>query len=84
MTTQADRVPPPRPALQRVLAARRSPGWIRARIVFNAYRILLGVALLASLPWIGSLALLGFIPIAWAAVSYSWIYRVRHARTVRS
>jgi hypothetical protein len=57
---------------------------MRARIVFNAYRILLGVLLLASLPWTGPLALLGIIPIVWAAVSYSWIYRVQHARTVRN
>jgi hypothetical protein len=57
---------------------------MQARIVFNAYRILLGVLLLASLPWTGPLALLGIIPIVWAAVSYSWIYRVQHARTVRN
>lgn len=84
MTALTDTVPPPRRALHRVLARRRSPGWMQARIVFNAYRILLGVLLLASLPWTGPLALLGIIPIVWAAVSYSWIYRVQHARTVRN
>ena len=84
MTMQTRRVPPPRPALQRVLTAWRSPGWMRARKIFNAYRIVLGVLLLASVHWTGALALLGIIPIAWAAVSYSWIYRVEHGDTVRN
>lgn len=84
MTKQTDKVPLPRPVLERVLAGRRGSRWMQARIVFNAYRILLGVLLLASVPWTGAWALFGIIPITWAVVSYTWIYRVTHAPTVRS
>jgi hypothetical protein len=84
MTKLNDAVPPPRPVLHRFLAAYRGPAWMQARVVFNAYRILLGVLLLASVPWIGPLALIGIVPIAWAVVSYSWMYRVQHAPTARN
>jgi hypothetical protein len=60
------------------LASRRSPGWIQARIFFNVFRVILGVVLLASMPWSGRWALLGLIPLAWAAVAFPWLYRLQH------
>jgi hypothetical protein len=77
MSTQTTNPSPS--VLNRFLASRRSPGWMQARVAFNIWRILLGVFLLCSVPWTGSLALLGTIPLAWAAVSFGWMYRVRHS-----
>jgi hypothetical protein len=60
------------------LASRRSPAWIQARIFFNIFRVVIGVVILASMPWTGPLALLGLIPLAWAAVAFPWLYRLQH------
>jgi hypothetical protein len=60
----------------RYLASRRNPVWMRARIGFNLFRIVLGVVILSTAPVAGNWALLGFIPLAWAAVSFTWMYHV--------
>jgi len=54
----------------------RSPSWMKARIGFNIFRVILGVTLLVTL---GRYAWLGTIPLAWAAVSFSYDYHLRHS-----
>jgi hypothetical protein len=46
-----------------------SPRRMRVRKAANVWRILIGVAALASAHWSGAWALLGLAPIAWAATS---------------
>jgi hypothetical protein len=70
---------PPRSVLNRYLAARRKPAWMRARIGFNLFRVVLGVLILSTMPMAGRLALLGVIPLVWAAVSFAWIYHVQQS-----
>jgi hypothetical protein len=65
-------------AFTKFLYRPRKSGWMRARIAFNIYRAVLGVVVLATLPWVGPLALLGALPLTWAAVSSLWIYHVQH------
>ncbi len=66
-------------ALHKFLYRRRDPAWMRARIGFNIFRAVLGVVILAAVPFVGSIALLGALPLAWAAVSSCWIYHVQHS-----
>jgi hypothetical protein len=78
MNAPNDSFAPRQNALQKVVTGRRSPAWMRARVSFNIFRVFIGVLILATMPYSGSLALLGVIPLAWAAVSSVWIYRVQH------
>jgi|HubBroStandDraft_1064217.scaffolds.fasta_scaffold1982819_1 hypothetical protein len=54
----------------------RTPSWMKARIAFNIFRVILGVTLLLTL---GRYAWLGAIPLAWAAASFSYDYHLRHS-----
>jgi hypothetical protein len=65
-------------ALTRFLYRRRDPAWMQARIVFNVFRLVLGIVIISQVPRVGPLAWLGAIPLAWAAVSFCWIYYVLH------
>jgi hypothetical protein len=79
MNAQTDNASPSPSALGRYLAARRNPTWMRARVGFNIFRFVLGILILGTMPVAGPLALLGIIPIVWAAVSSWWIYRVHQS-----
>jgi hypothetical protein len=83
MNAQTGNVPP-RSVLNRYLATRRNPGWMRARVGFNLFRVVLGVLILSTMPMAGRLALLGVIPLVWAAVSFAWMYRVQQGSPASS
>jgi hypothetical protein len=81
MNPPTSNIPRSQSVLRRFLISYRNPAWMRARIAFNIFRVLLGVVLLASIPWLGPLAWLGTIPLAWAALSFWADHRVK--RSVR-
>jgi hypothetical protein len=74
MHAPTDHVTPSRPALMRFLVRpreyRRSRVWVRVRLACGAFNLLLGVLLLASGQWLGSLAWLGVLPLAGAALIF--------------
>jgi hypothetical protein len=56
--------------------------WVRVRFAAGTWNLGLGVLLLASGHWLGSLAWLGMLPLAGAALIFWTIYRLQH--TVQS
>ena len=81
MSAPADSSPPARPVLMRLLVRefeyRRPRLYVGVRIGCGIFNVVLGVALLASLPWAGPLALLGVLPLAGAALIFWTVYRLQ-------
>ena len=63
-----------RPVLMKLLVRsreyRRPQTWVRVRLACGIFNVALGVVLLASGPWLGSLAWLGALPLAGAALIF--------------
>jgi hypothetical protein len=80
MHAPTDRLTPSRPALMRFLVRpreyRHPRVWVRVRVACGAFNLLLGVLLLASGQWLGSLAWLGVLPLAGAALIFRTGYRL--------
>jgi hypothetical protein len=51
--------------------------WVRVRVACGIFNVALGVLLLASGPWLGSLAWLGLLPLAGAALIFWTAWRLR-------
>ena len=70
-----------RSALMRFLVRsweyRHPQAWVRARVACGVFNLVLGVLLLASGHWLGSLAWLGALPLAGAALIFWTAYRLR-------
>jgi signal transduction histidine kinase len=74
-------VAPSRPVLMRVLVRsweyRRPRLAVGVRIACGIFNVVLGVALLASIPWAGPLGWLGALPLAGAALIFWTVYRLQ-------
>ena len=86
MDAANDSPPSPQPVLQRVLIRsweyRRPRLAVGVRLASGIFNVALGVLLLALVPWLGPLALLGVLPLAGAALIF-WTVRRLH-KSVRS
>ncbi len=56
---------------------RRPHAWGRVRVACGVFNLVLGVVLLASGHWLGSLAWLGALPLAGAALIFWTAYRLQ-------
>jgi hypothetical protein len=78
MHAPTDSVPGSRPVLMRLLVRsweyRRPHLWVGVRFASGVFNVVLGVLLLASVPWLGPLALLAVLPLAGAALIF-WTAR---------
>jgi signal transduction histidine kinase len=89
MSAPADSSPASRSVLMRLLIRefeyRRPRRYAGLRIACGIFNVVIGVALLASVPWTGPLALLGALPLAGAALIFWTVYRLQRdsARRVR-
>jgi signal transduction histidine kinase len=63
--------------LVREFEYRRPRLYVGVRIGCGIFNVVLGVALLASAPWTGPLALLGVLPLAGAALIFWTVYRLQ-------
>jgi hypothetical protein len=81
MYATAGTIPPSRSVLERLLVRSweyRSPRrYAGVRIACGIFNVVLGVALLASVPWTGQLALLGVLPLAGAALIFWTVRRLQ-------
>jgi hypothetical protein len=81
MYTTASAIPPARSVLERLLIREfeyRRPGlYTRVRTACGIFNVAIGVALLASVHWTGSLALLGVVPLGGAALLFWTVSRLR-------
>src|SRR5579859_1421980 len=81
MSAPVDSSPPARPVLMRLLVReyeyRRPRLYAGVRIACGIFNVVLGVALLASVPWAGPLAWLGVLPLAGAALIFWTVYRLQ-------
>ncbi len=81
MYAQADGFPPSRSFLMRLLVRsweyRRPRLAIGVRIASGIFNVVLGVVLLASVPWTGPWGLLGALPLAGAALIFWTVYRLQ-------
>ena len=79
-------VPPPQPVLMRLVVRsweyRHPRAWMEVRLACGVFNLALGVLLLASGRWLGSLAWLGLIPLAGSALLFWTGSRLR--RTAQS
>jgi signal transduction histidine kinase len=87
MYAPADRVIPSRSVLMRFLVRsweyRRPRLWVGVRVACGIFNVALGVLLLALVPWIGPLALLGVLPLAGAALIFWTVYRLQQDSVLR-
>jgi hypothetical protein len=78
MHTPTDSAPASRPVLMQLLVRsweyRRPRLWVGVRLASGVFNTVLGVLLLASVPWLGPLAWLGLLPLAGAALVF-WTAR---------
>jgi hypothetical protein len=81
MYASTNHVLPPRSALMRLLVRpseyRRPRTWVRARLAFGAFNLVLGALLLGAAPWLGSLTWLAALPLTGAALILWTAYRLR-------
>jgi hypothetical protein len=81
MYAPTDNGPPARSALMRFLVRSREYRhphvWVRVRVACGVFNLGLGVLLLASGRWTGSLAWLGVVPLAGAALIFWTAYRLQ-------
>ena len=81
MYATAGTIPPSRSVLERLLVRsweyRRPRRYAGVRTVCGIFNVVLGVALLTSVHWAGSLALLGVLPLAGAALIFWTVYRLQ-------
>jgi signal transduction histidine kinase len=87
MDAPADRVIPSRSVLMRFLVRsweyRRPRLWVGVRVVCGIFNVALGVLLLASVRWLGSLAWLAVLPLAGAALIFWTVYRLQQDSVLR-
>jgi hypothetical protein len=78
MYAQNDTVPSSRPVLMRLLVRspeyRRPRLWVGVRVACGIFNVALGVALLASVRWLGPLTWLAALPLAGAVLIF-WTAR---------
>ena len=81
MYAPTDNVPPSRSVLMRFLVRpreyRHPRSWVRVRVACGVFNLGLGVLLLASGHWLGSLAWMGALPLAGAALIFWTAYRLQ-------
>ena len=82
MYATAGTIPPPRSVLEKLLVRsweyRRPRRYAGVRIACGIFNVVLGVALLASVPWAGPLALLGgALALAGAALIFWTVRRLQ-------
>ena len=81
MYAPTDNVPPSRSVLMRFLVRpreyRHPHSWVRVRVACGVFNLGLGVLLLASGQWLGSLAWLGVLPLVGAALIFWTAYRLQ-------
>ena len=81
MYAPADSIPPSRSVLMRVLVRsweyRRPRLAVGIRIGCGIFNLVLGVVLLASASWLGSLTWLAALPLAGAALIFWTVYRLQ-------
>ena len=87
MHAPADGAPSPRPVLMRLLVRsweyRRPRLAVGVRIACGIFNVVLGVVLVASVPWLGPLAVLGLLPLAGAALIFWTVYRLQQDSVLR-
>ena len=80
MYAPADNVPSSQPVLMRFLVRswdyRRPRLWVGVRVACGIFNVALGVLLLASVHWLGSLTWLAALPLAGAALIFWTVYRL--------
>ncbi len=81
MAAPSDNTAPSHSVLMRFLVRSReyrNPHlWVRVRVACGVFNAVLGVVLLASGPWLGSLAWLGLLPLASSALIFWTANRLR-------
>jgi signal transduction histidine kinase len=86
MHASAD-VPPSPSVLMRLLVRsweyRRPRVWVGVRVACGIFNVVLGVLLLASFHWLGSLTWLAALPLAGAALIFWTVYRLRQDSVLR-
>ncbi len=81
MYAPTDSISPPRSVLMRFLVRsweyRRPRLWAGVRVACGVFNVVLGVLLLASAHWLGSLTWLAALPLAGAALIFWTVYRLQ-------
>jgi hypothetical protein len=81
MHATADNIPPSQSVLMRFLVRsweyRRPRLWVRVRVAAAIFNLVLGVALLASVRWLGPLTWLAALPLAGATLIFWTVYRLQ-------
>jgi len=81
MHAPADNIPSSQSVLMRFLVRsweyRRPSLWVRVRVACGIFNVVLGVALLASVRWLGPLTWLAALPLAGAALIFWTGYRLQ-------
>jgi signal transduction histidine kinase len=87
MHAPADGAPSSQPVLMRFLVRsweyRRPRLAVGVRIACGIFNVVLGVVLVASVPWLGPLAALGLLPLAGAALIFWTVYRLQQDSVLR-
>jgi hypothetical protein len=81
MRAPSDNINPRRSVLMRLLVRSREyrhpRTWVRVRLACGIFNLCLALLLLASGQWLGSLALLGLIPLAGSGLIFWTAYRLQ-------
>ena len=87
MHAPADNVPSSQPILMRFLVRsweyRRPRLWVGVRVACGIFNVVLGVLLLASFHWLGTLTWLAALPLAGAALIFWTVYRLQQDSVLR-